>query len=91
VHLFRAREKGQEGDYVKVGEATVAGQFCNEWEVADTEGNINDVCYTNDGVMLRVVRNNIPLVVALKVVYAHQDAGLYKIPSDLKMLAPAHP
>jgi|GEM_PF-866232 len=83
--------KRAEGDYVKVGEATVAGQFCNEWEVADTEGNINDVCYTNDGVMLRVVRNNIPLVVALKVVYAHQDAGLYKIPSDLKMLAPAHP
>lgn len=79
------------GDYIKVGEATVAGLHCDEWEVTDTEGNVNDICYTDDGVMLRVVRNNIPLVLALKVVYAHQDTSLYKIPADLKELAPEHP
>ncbi len=83
--------KRAEGNYVKVGEATVAGQYCDEWEVTDTEGNVNDVCYTRDGVMLRVVRNNIPLVMALKVVYAHQDSSLYQIPADLTELNAAHP
>lgn len=79
------------GEYVKVGEATVAGLYCDEWEVTDTESNVNDMCYTSDGVLLRVVRNNIPLVLALKVVYAPQDSSLYTIPSDLQELAPAHP
>lgn len=79
------------GDYLKVGEATVAGQHCNEWEMVDSEGNTNDICYTDDGVMLRVVRNNIPLVVALKVVYAQQDPKLFQVPSNLTELAPAHP
>ncbi|CAI3924612.1 unnamed protein product [Commensalibacter communis] len=77
------------GDYMKVGEATVAGQHCNEWQIIDSEGNPNDICYTDDGVMLRVVRNNIPLVVALKVNYAPQDAKLFQVPSNLTELAPA--
>ncbi|MDI2090708.1 DUF4412 domain-containing protein [Commensalibacter oyaizuii] len=79
------------GDYIKVGEATVAGQHCNEWQIVDSEGNPNDICYTDDGVMLRVVRNNIPLVVALKVAYAPQDSKLFNVPTNLKELAPAHP
>lgn len=79
------------GDYMKVGEATIAGQHCNEWQIVDSEGNPNDICYTDDGVMLRVVRNNIPLVMALKVVYAPQDTKLFQVPSNLTELAPAHP
>lgn len=86
-----AEGKRPVGDYIKVGEATVAGEHCTEWSITDSEGNPDDVCYTDDGVMLRVVRNNIPLVVAIKVVRAKQPASLFDVPAGLKELAPAHP
>lgn len=79
------------GDYVKVGEATIAGATCTDWHMIDTDGNPNDVCYTDDGVMLRVTRNNIPLVVAIKVNRSAQPSNLFQIPSGLKELAPEKP
>lgn len=79
------------GDYIKVGEATVATFPCDEWRIKDSEGNMNNICYTKDGVMLRVVRNNIPLILALKVNYKTQDAHIFEIPTNLRELAPARP
>lgn len=78
------------GDYHRTGEANVAGLHCTEWHAVDTEGRPSEVCYGDDGVLLRVVQRGLVMVKAIKVDYAPQPESIFTPPSNFRTLQPAH-
>ncbi|MBM9401818.1 hypothetical protein JUN65_09495 [Gluconacetobacter azotocaptans] len=69
----------------------VAGQPCTVWHATDTDGRASDVCYTDDGVMLQVVRDGHVLVQADTLVRAAQPDPVFAIPDGLTEVRAAHP
>ncbi len=75
------------GDYVRDGDATVAGLSCTEWSTHDPAGHAVTVCLTADGVLLRARAGTQTLVEASSVDHATQDPALFQAPSAWRRIA----
>ncbi|AZV38539.1 hypothetical protein CFR75_00340 [Komagataeibacter xylinus] len=80
-----------QGTWLRTGVSKVAGLPCALWQTQDTDQRASEICYTDDGVMLEVIRDGKVMVEATSVNHATQDAGVFQIPSGLKELRAAHP
>ncbi|RFD20753.1 hypothetical protein DY926_04105 [Komagataeibacter melaceti] len=80
-----------QGNWLRTGTATVAGTTCNLWQTQDTDQRPSEICYTDDGVMLEVIRDGRVMVEASSVTRAPQGEDVFAIPSGLKELRAAHP
>jgi hypothetical protein len=76
------------GSYVRLGQGSVAGRSCTEWQALDRLGHEARVCVTNDGVLLRAGTPDTVRVTAVSVDYAPQEAAAFRIPADYVRLAP---
>jgi hypothetical protein len=77
-----------QGSYARLGQGSVAGRSCTEWQALDRLGHEARVCVTNDGVLLRAGTPDAVRVTAVSVDYAPQDAAAFRIPADYAHLAP---
>jgi hypothetical protein len=73
-------QPGAGAGFTRVGAARVAGLDCVEWRTVDTRGQQTVACYTADGVLLRARNDSGVLMEAVGVVYAPQEAGVFKLP-----------
>ncbi|MFT9455531.1 hypothetical protein [Komagataeibacter saccharivorans] len=80
-----------QGNWLRTGTATVANIPCTLWQTQDTDQRSSEICYTDDGVMLEVIRDGKVMVEATAVTRAPQADGVFAIPSGLKELRAAHP
>ena len=80
-----------QGNWLRTGTATVANIPCTLWQTQDTDQRPSEICYTDDGVMLEVIRDGKVMVEATAVTRAPQADGVFAIPSGLKELRAAHP
>ncbi|QNT77341.1 hypothetical protein [Entomobacter blattae] len=83
-------EKPSTGEYRAQGKATLVGLSCTDWHVTDTEGRPSDVCYTDDGIMLRVVQDGLVMVRATKIDFTSQPDSVFEAPSDYRKIQPQH-
>jgi hypothetical protein len=78
------------GDYRRLGQQTIAGFACTDWNTRDVSGRESIVCLTADGVMLRAMQDNRVLVQATHIEEVPQPAALFAIPDgDRTQTAPA--
>ena len=80
-----------QGSWLRTGVSKVAGLPCALWQTQDTDQRSSEICYTDDGVMLEVIRDGKVMVEATSVNHATQDASVFETPSGLKELRAAHP
>jgi hypothetical protein len=83
------RMSPQHGTTLKRGnESKIAGLNCVDWSwMDDTE--MHTACLTEDGVLLRLVVDDLVVAKALSVVYAPQPAELFEVPQGYEpALAP---
>ncbi|MEG3348703.1 hypothetical protein [Novacetimonas sp. GS1] len=80
-----------EGTWLRTGSATVAGHACTLWQTSDTDQRQSEICYTDDGVMLQVVRDGKVMVQATTIDTAPQDSTTFDVPSGLKEVRAANP
>ena len=80
-----------EGTWLRTGSATVAGHACTLWQTSDTDQRPSEICYTDDGVMLEVVRDGKVMVEASTIDTAPQDSATFDVPSGLKEVRAANP
>ncbi|MBY4638663.1 hypothetical protein K6L44_01335 [Gluconacetobacter entanii] len=80
-----------EGTWLRTGGATVAGHSCTLWQTSDTDQRPSEICYTDDGVMLEVVRDGKVMVEASSISTTPQDSSTFDIPSGLKEVKAANP
>ncbi|WP_239020210.1 hypothetical protein [Novacetimonas pomaceti] len=80
-----------EGSWLRTGSATVAGHACTLWQTSDTDQRPSEICYTDDGVMLEVVRDGKVMVEATSIATIPQDSAVFDVPSGLKEVHAAHP
>jgi hypothetical protein len=76
------------GSYVRLGEQVVAGTPCTEWRTPDASGVSSQVCFTDDGVMLRARHDTEILMEAAQVRYAIQDPALFNLPAGVTVQIP---
>lgn len=71
-------------DAKRVGEATVAGETCDEYEFETSKGHKVMTCVTRDGIALRTrdVSRNRVVWEASEVKRAPQDAAQFVLPAD---------
>lgn len=68
-------------DFVRQGEATVAGRPCTQWQTRDRDARAVLVCVTDDGVLLRVGTLEQPRMSAVSIRYAPQDPAAFRVPA----------
>ena len=73
-------QPGAGAGFTRLGAARVAGLDCVEWRTVDTRGQQTVACYTADGVLLRARNDSAVLMEAVAVIYAPQEAGVFKLP-----------
>lgn len=78
------------GNFQRLGTDVIAGQYCVNWRTTDQDGHTSDVCYTPDGILVRVMQDSRVLVQAVAVDRAPQPDSLFTIPADFSSVAPAH-
>jgi hypothetical protein len=69
------------------GHDTVAGLSCDQWETINF-GADTVLCFTADGVLLRVQANGETLVEAISVTYTPADPSLFQVPEGYQHLTP---
>lgn len=71
-------------DARRVGEATIAGETCRDYEFETAKGRAMRACMTSDGIVLRTrdVSRNRVLWQASRVTRAAQDPDLFVVPAD---------
>lgn len=74
--------------YSRIGQETVAGYPCTDWQVLDRQGRAALVCITEDGVLLRAGTPETVRVSAISVQYAPQDSAAFRIPANYARRAP---
>ncbi|MDG6094980.1 hypothetical protein LOC54_07640 [Acetobacter sp. AN02] len=77
------------GNFIKLGTQTVAGESCDTWRTSDRDGHQSDVCYTSDGILLRVDQNGTTVVRAVQVTRAPQPDAIFAMPEGFRDTAPA--
>ncbi|KAB8125362.1 hypothetical protein D3W54_11150 [Komagataeibacter medellinensis] len=80
-----------QGNWLRTGVSNVAGTPCTLWQTQDTDQRPSEICYTDDGVMMQVIRDGKVMVAATSLTRAPQGADVFAIPSGLKELHAAHP
>ena len=76
------------GNFQRVGTDVVAGQACVLWRTADQDGKASDACYTDDGILVRVMQQGHVMVQAVLVERTPQTDGLFTLPTDFSTVAP---
>ena len=74
--------------YAQHGSATVAGLACTVWQ--DAPG-APEMCFTDDGVLLRVVADGRVVAEALRVTYAPSNPADFVVPQDYRRVTPGQP
>jgi hypothetical protein len=69
--------------YVRRGDGTVAGLACTDWQ-AGTAETAPLLCFTADGVLLRVSAEGRVVAEAVRVTYAPADPADFTIPPDYR-------
>ncbi|MCE2564430.1 hypothetical protein [Komagataeibacter sp. FNDCF1] len=80
-----------QGNWLRTGVSKVAGTPCTLWQTQDTDQRPSEICYTDDGVMLEVIRDGKVMVQATSLTHETQPGSVFAIPSGLKELHAAHP
>jgi hypothetical protein len=78
---------GAGAGYTRLGTASVAGLDCTVWQASHAPG-MPELCFTSDGVLLRVVANGNVLAEATRVTYAPANPADFQIPSDYRRIVP---
>ena len=73
------------GAYTKLGTATVAGLACTVWQANAAPGTPH-LCFTDDGVLLRVVTGGQVIVEAVHVTYAPANPADFEVPADYRRI-----
>jgi hypothetical protein len=76
--------------YARRGSATVAGLGCTVWQPATPEG-APEMCFTDDGVLLRVAAGGRTVAEAVRVTYAPNDPADFTVPQDYRRVGPGQP
>jgi hypothetical protein len=76
---------GQAGHYTRRGDATVAGLACAVWQ-RDGTREAPLLCFTADGVLLRVADAGRVVLEAVTVAYAPSDPAVFEIPPDYRRI-----
>lgn len=74
--------------FTRGGEERIAGQSCTVWRF-ESQGQSGEACITGDGVMLRAngsAQGQQGRMEATRVVYAPQDAGLFRRPQGYQTM-----
>ena len=79
------------GRFTRLGEDTVAGQACTNWQTIDAGGKTVAVCITADGVMLRASQGTNVLLEAASVSYASQDPAAFQPPDGFRHIRQGDP
>lgn len=80
-----------EGQFVRKGEAVVAGLGCTQWQTRDTGGRQVLACLTADGVLLRVEADGLVLLDAIRVEFAAQPEAVFRVPEDYRKISSPKP
>jgi len=80
-----------QGTWLRTGVSRVAGIPCALWQTQDTDQRSSEICYTDDGVMMEVIRDGKVMVEASSVARTPQDESVFTVPPGLKELHAAHP
>ncbi len=76
-------------NFVRHGDAQVAGLACVMWDTVDTSGQATTACLTADGVMLRAETAGGVLLEATSVRFAPLPESVFRVPSDYqRIIAP---
>ena len=80
------------GSFTRLGDASIAGLACTEWQTTDNSGALAQVCVTGDGVLLRASAGDRVLLQASSVAFAAQPAAAFHAPADYRYSdGPAQP
>ena len=67
-------------NFTKGSPLVVASTPCTEWRTRDGSGQDTDVCYTQDGVLLRVRSGSQALLEAISIKYDLQPESVFAVP-----------
>jgi hypothetical protein len=70
--------------FTPLGEAKIAGFVCREWEAVISSSARRQVCFTEDGVLLRVRAGDQVLLLATRVRYRKLAESYFDIPPNYK-------
>lgn len=73
-----------DGNATRLGDDTIAGLPCTEWQTTDNAHRPVTVCVTDDGVTLRARSGANVIVLATKVTYGPLDPSIFAIPADYR-------
>ena len=76
---------GAEAGYTRLGTASIAGIGCTVWREGAAEGG-PELCFTADGVLLRVVSAGKVVAEATRVSYGPADPADFDIPADYRRI-----
>jgi hypothetical protein len=74
---------GGDGHYLRRGAATVAGLPCTVWQAGEAAGT-PELCFTDDGVLLRVATSGQVVAEAVRVSYAPSNPADFQVPEDYR-------
>lgn len=76
-----ALQPGAGNGYTRQGASNVAGLPCINWRSIDEHGHETLVCYSDDGVLLRVSASGRMMMEAVTVKYGPQPAEVFQAPA----------
>ena len=76
---------GAAPSYARRGTATVAGLDCTVWQAGDAAGT-PELCFTDDGVLLRIVAAGQVVAEAVRVAYGPSNPADFEIPPGYRHL-----
>ena len=82
---------GGAAGFTRLGTLTIAGLPCTEWSVTAQTGAgtaPNQICLTDDGVLLGIRAGGIQRAQAVNVTYAPADPQIFTIPPGYKRVTP---
>ncbi|MBE7209502.1 MAG: hypothetical protein INR65_00645 [Gluconacetobacter diazotrophicus] len=72
------------GAWSRGATATIAGLSCTDWQTADASGNPSEVCFTDDGVLLRAAQGGRIMLEARTVSLLPQPAAVFVVPDGFQ-------
>jgi hypothetical protein len=81
---------GAPASYTRRGAATVAGLACTVWQTGEAAGT-PELCFTDDGVLLRIVTGGQVVAEAVRVTYAPSNPADFEVPPGYRRIVRAQP
>jgi len=75
------------GEFHAEAEDHVAGEACQWWRTADTDGKEARFCYSNDGILLSAQRAGQIVARAVHVDRIPQDGSVFAMPADYRTIS----